>query len=693
MSDQTVIATVVAPGSPRVPAPPPPPARDGWIDLQEAARRSGLTDRRLRQRCVAEWKAAGLARQQQPPGGGRSQWYVHESADAGLARVKTPDQLKADLTGHSARKRDQALFRLGVLKRLEEAVKAGFVLGHDRVRTTNHFLMQLLIKDGVQISLATLYNWQRAYRADGLAGLVDGRGSKQSAPGADDPFLQEVARLWLNQRQPALTKCYEMAEYAARRERWTVRSYDQTKRYVRRLPAEVVALHRGGPEAHNNRAVPFLERDYAGLRGNQYWCGDHHQFDVIVNAGGGRLTRPWITAWQDVRSRRIVGWHVFCHDPNQDTILLAFKRGVESHYVPENVQIDNGKDYDSYALNGRTKKDRWLKRKVNVAYDAPRVTGLFAGLGVGVTHCEPYHGQSKPIERWFGTMERAFGAMWPTYCGNSPANRPEDLQLQLERGKAPTIGEFIDAFEAWLQTWHAAAHTGDGMGGKSPDVVWTECLEFRQTADPRLLQYLLLKESRPVKVTRNGVILNGLPYGQFNAELYAHLGKEVILRYDPADVTRVLVSSSPDDTPIAWANLNAKIPFAADGQDLRDTMKEKRRIARVAKEFFEAGPRRAESTVELMIRAAADRAERERQAPDPNLPPPPVRPVRSPLEGHLDRLQRLDEQDQQLRKAVGAEGVTGGMDLTDLTSGLTLGDDDHGAAGEDSFMRFTGIDE
>lgn len=52
---------------------------------------------------------------------------------------------------------------------------------------------------------------------------------------------------------------------------------------------------------------------------NDVWFGDHHQFDVFVLDERGRPVRPWLTAWYDIGSGRVVGWCISTN-PNSETI-------------------------------------------------------------------------------------------------------------------------------------------------------------------------------------------------------------------------------------------------------------------------------------------------------------------------------------------------------------------------------------
>ena len=434
-------------------------ASPSFIDLDTAALRSGWAIGHVARLCRDQWQASGLAIKQRPDGGGKASWLVREDADAAFVRVKMPDQIGTDLRQVPESKRREASRRLDLLRRWEEACKAAFTLKFDRERATNHFVQQLFIDEGIKLSARTLYRWDSQYRAEGLAGLVDGRGKAGSPEGAeDDHFMEQVKALYLTLRRPSLRVCHRMACQLAAERGFEPLTYRTTSRRIEQIPKAVLIKYRFGEEAYTNEVQPYIERDYSGVASNQEWCGDHHQFDVIVSHRGQQV-RPWITAWQDARSRMIVGYTLFAHAPNQDTILLAFAYGVRANGVPERVYIDNGKDYDSFALNGRTKRDRWLRRKLRVEYEPTDFSGLFGELGVKAVHCEPYHGQSKPIERWFGTVEGQFCRVgWATYCGNSLADKPEDLQLQLERGNPRafhTLRYLLDASRSpqlWCST-------------------------------------------------------------------------------------------------------------------------------------------------------------------------------------------------------------------------------------------------
>jgi transposase InsO family protein len=650
-----------------------------WIDLEEAARRSGRRVGHLK-RVAARLADEGKARKERSESG-QLRWLVAEDADPKFSRVKFSDQIGTDLGGVPANKREQAIARRAILKALSGHRSASLAIGFDKLRATHHFCEQLLIGVGGQwddlratlaragqrggrLSIRTLYNWEDAFSRQGLRGLVDGRGGKEKEKAAD-PFVNRIKELWLNARQPKLSRCYVLAEHEARERGWTICSKKTAQRFVNAIPAAVVYKVRGGPDVYVAKAEPFIERDYSTVASNEIWCGDHHQFDVLVKvservdgASGEVVTRhvrPWMTCWQDVRSRKIVAWEVFGHDPNSDTVLSTLRAGVLAHGVPQKLYIDNGKDYDCYDFNGRTKRDRWQKRRFRVSVENEERAGIFAALEIETIHAMPYHGQSKLVERFFGTFEQDM-FVWDTYCGNSPQAKPHDLQLQVERGKAPTLDDFASWADAWVHKYNTThRHAGNGMDGQTPDAVYRQALPASiRTASAELLDLLLMRRVGPLKVGRNGITYKGLRYGQY--QLGHWLDREVYIRVE--SVARVQVYTA-DDKFVCLADCNQAVPANATPQMLRQAIASKRTDSKLRSTYHHRRPRLAEDLPERMVRISAEQAAIA-AADDPDQPPPALKPIRSPLEASLPALRAaLDTHVQRI--AVGAESLSFGQ--------------------------------
>ncbi len=610
-----------------------------------------------------------------PVGGGKPEWWITEEADPAFAAVKFAEQLGLDLRGLSDRQRQTAQLRRLILEKWSAAIKAGFTLGFNRDKVTGRFIEQLFlgqiagIPQSIEISRATLYNWEGRWDGGGLAALADGRGSRKVGSGGvgsgeENPFIAAVKHYYLSKRQLPLTTCHKMACLDAAEKGWAIPSRRTCQRAIDALPKGVVVKQRFGEEAFTNEAQSYIERDYSVLRSNEIWVGDHHQFDVICRHGE-KLLRPWLTGWMDVRSRKLVGWKIFEHDPNSDTVLSALRMGCLAEGVPETAMIDNGKDYDSYALNGRTKKDRWQIRRGKLQLDPVHAGGVFAALGIHAHFVLPYHGQSKPIERFFGTVEQAT-PVWATYCGRSTAHKPEDLQLQLERGNAPQLSDFIDWFKGWVETYHNTVHLGDAMDGKTPAAVFTENLSCKRTTTAELLDVLLLKPTPPLKVGQNGLTWQGIRYGQHCPELIELLGREVLLRVDDRDLSRVQVWTKEGHF-VCVAPANERVPANATSQELRKAIAATRHDRKLLADFVEAGPRMADDLPDKILRARAAAAA-PGQGGAAGGEAPSIKPVRSAIEDQLPALQKALER-QGMRIAVGAEDLTQDP-MADLTAAL-----------------------
>jgi hypothetical protein len=639
-----------------------------WIDLATAAKRSGLSASQLSRKCGDVWFGLGLARIEPPTGGGKKRWIVREDADERFAPVVLPDRMSFDLRTLSDTQRAGVLLRESLLTEWSAAKREAFDAGRNEERATDAFLDRLETTRGISLSRSTLYRWHRQFRDEGRAGLLDGRGAPDSADdgaAGDDPFLSYVRALWLAPGKPAARSCWFAGKQRAVDNGWAWKAYRTTARYLKSIPDRAKVKLREGSDAYTAKCEPSIERDYTTLHTNEQWVGDHHQFDVVVN-DRGRTVRPWLTAWMDMRSRMIVGYCIYPHDPNQNSILSALRAGILEHGIPDLLYVDNGKDFDSYAFHGRTKRQR---RRGRVQLDAAHAKGILGQLGCEARFCWAYHGQSKPIERWFRTVEDRFGKTFATYCGNKPENRPEQHADRVARGEAVDLTDFVAEFARWIEVdYHAAPHLGHGMDGRSPTQVFQASWNGhpKRTASRDLLDLLLAKPQKPVKVGKNGVRWAGLTYGQYEPALNERWGQEVYLRVDERDVTSVQVWS-PDDRFICLAACNEKVPANATEQQKREATARKKHASKLHRQYRRARLSIGDSTADYMIRGAAEEHARNRPATPPDAPtgPTAIKPLRTPFEVELVKVQREREARREPdRIAVGAESMVEGFAYT-----------------------------
>lgn len=238
------------------------------------------------------------------------------------------------------------------------------------------------------VPVRTIQRWSRQFKDKGLAGLVDSRGKGATfGPLISPDAWNEFLSLYLDLRQPSVISCLRNVEFINRRHNkgWTIPSVRAMQRYVKsHIPYKVLVLQREGQAAFDAKCAPYIETDMDTIEPGAVWIGDHHQCDCWVRYRN-KWIRPWLTVWEDMRSRAIVGWCV-TPSPNSTTILIAFKMGVKKYGPPEAVKIDNGKDYDCQMWTGVTKTQRITKK---VRLDEALVTGLYAMMDISVSFSIP----------------------------------------------------------------------------------------------------------------------------------------------------------------------------------------------------------------------------------------------------------------------------------------------------------------
>ena len=133
------------------------------------------------------------------------------------------------------------------------------------------------------------------------------------------------------------------------------------------------------------------------------------------------------------------------------------------------VQVDNGMEAAAKEITGGAP---W-RRRGKVKKD--EIIGLLPFLNVNVSWATPAHGQTKPIERLFGTlagMHETRPEFRGAYCGHKPEARPEEW----DAAKAAPIELVRKLLSEEIEAYHRAPHRGHGMNGKSPMAVYTELM-------------------------------------------------------------------------------------------------------------------------------------------------------------------------------------------------------------------------
>lgn len=394
-----------------------------------------------------------------------------------------------------------------------------------------------------KLSAATFYRWLDAWKESKIDGLVPQYFGR--AKGQD--LLSEFAKIYiehfyLDPRRPSARYAWMKAsEFLP-----DIPSYQTALRYLKSLPRPYVDARRLGRSKFEAANFAYIERDPELYLPMDQLVSDHHCFDVAVERDGN-LFRPWITAVQDYRSGKIVGYCPTVY-PSSLSIILAFYIAVKRFGAGKLIHIDNGQDYRSIILRGRDKRIVTINEEGIPESEMVHIAGAFSVFAEDVTYAMPYHGQSKGrTERFFGTLAGQFSKSISSYVGSNTVARPEDAQLfyravnkQAKRHDVITWDNFIHELARWID-WYNSSWRGQGKGmdGRTPDEVFAQLAPPARSVDDDALMLAFTRTEERV-VFENGVRLDGISFYWDGMERY--IGQRVFVRRHVFSKSEVLVS-------------------------------------------------------------------------------------------------------------------------------------------------------
>ncbi len=189
-------------------------------------------------------------------------------------------------------------------------------------------------------------------------------------PSIPEDMKQAVKNIWFEkefaQNRRNRQDLYEVLEEIAVRMGWKkLPSYQTVNRYVSWLMEHeglrsAYDYQRNGAREWKNKNMVKRIRDTKGLKVLEMLQGDEHTFDLWVmyktKSGKEIPIRPKLVAWIDTRSRMILG-DIICRDADSQVLkesLIKLMYEDLPGQVPRYLYIDNGKDYTSKVLTGRT---------------------------------------------------------------------------------------------------------------------------------------------------------------------------------------------------------------------------------------------------------------------------------------------------------------------------------------------------
>lgn len=388
-----------------------------------------------------------------------------------------------------------------------------------------------LLEEVGPVSWQTLERWKlEQERAGSVLALADKRGvTHKGKTMLTEEHKRVILGHVLNPNGAKVSQCVREVQKKFQAAGMALPSEPTIRRFVKHYMEECFdewTLFREGKKAWNDKCAISLLRDWSLVGVGDVIIGDGHTLNFeTLNPATGKPTRMTIVLFYDGASNCPLGWEVMATE-NTASISAAFRRScIMLGKFPRVVYLDNGRAFRAKFFKGCPD------------FEQAGFLGLYRDLGCSVIHAWPYHGQSKPIERFFGTFHDM--EVWmPSYTGNDIAHKParmkrgEDLHRQLYTklgGRPLTWEETVVQVARWFAEYATRPQYRTHLHGRTPGEVFMEGRgEGLSPQDmQKLTLFMMQKEVRTI--TKDGIKVNGRLY--WHEKLYSRR-HPVLVRYD-----------------------------------------------------------------------------------------------------------------------------------------------------------------
>lgn len=389
------------------------------------------------------------------------------------------------------------------------------------------------------------YLVQKYAKADWCAVLLDKRGgAKRDARKVDfdEDAWQFLIADYLRPERPAFRKCYERLELAAKEHGWSIPSYSTAFRRAQGIDQAVVVACREGENALA-RLFPSQKRTVANLHAMEWINGDGYQHNVFVRWHNGEVLRPKTWVWQDVYSRKIIGWRADVSE-NSDSIRLSLMDAISAYGKPDHVTIDNTRAAANKWMSGGVPN----RYRFKVKKDDPM--GILPMLGIQVHWTSVIGGkgwgQAKPVERAFGVgglgeYVDKHPSLSGAFTGENPLSKPDNYG-----SRVVDVETFLEALAEGIAMFNAKVgrETEICQGEFSFDQAFEKSLSnsvITRLTEEQIRQFMLPAEA--VSVKQNGEFTlqcGGSLYGRKNSYWNPVLAnirpRKITVRFDPRNL-------------------------------------------------------------------------------------------------------------------------------------------------------------
>lgn len=518
----------------------------------------------------------------------KSKYYARKRSELGLqpeteiiktAHKKSLKTVKKPLEDFTEEERKQIAFWTNILKewlRIRDS-------SEHKVETDKLFVAKCKLEHpDITISEDVLYRKYNAYRENDLEALLGKRGGwNKGNTTIPQHIIDGFMYFFLDTNRPPLSQVYRLTVT------WTQEFYPEDvplipsersfRRQVEKIPEAVIKLMRYGEKALSDSYIPTVDRWYDDLKANDVWIADNHTFDFHSIGESGRCHRLYLTAFLDAKSGVMVGWNI-TESPDSNSTLLALRHGILRFGIPKALYVDNGREFLTHDIGGTGHRTKLKRRDFDVEKEFPPT--ILQLMGIKMINAQVRNAKAKPIERTFYTHKNHFSRAVETFCGGTILERPETWKWKIKHGIIPKDQQIRDLFKIYVDgDYNVADYGGKEKRYKSMSRidVWNESIqetEFRKPADSDL-PLLLARVSRYQKVNKNGVTIEfkneRLRYycTEAGRETWRYIGKEVYVRYDPANLMEARIFDKDTDRYLdTWKlDMDMQMPYITDDKD------------------------------------------------------------------------------------------------------------------------------
>ena len=499
---------------------------------------------------------------------------LQKEVEKQVQEQETEEQQSKTITDLTEKEKQNAMFWRKVLEswqsyRGKEA---------DKEKADNEFIKVMNVQnEGFHLSRRTLYRKWNSFVMEGEAALADGRGKHGNHNYKMTKEIFDVFEYYyLNENKPSIKQCMRETALYFEGQEIELPCYSTFKRSVEKIPKAIKMYFREREKVFIDKCAPYIKRMYEDLESNDIWVADNHTFDIMVEKEG-KPVRVYLTAFMDVRSRKMTGWCV-TDAPSSDATIYALKKGCEKFGVPRSIYTDNGREFLFHDLGG----NGFRKKKKNG--EELKLPSILDDLGIEFRTALPRNARGKGIERAFYTVKEHFSKLFESYTGGTILERPDKLKKMVKTMKGlPSIEEFIQYVDIYIEGWYnKQPHEGTGMKGKCPDEVFAENMITKRVLPKEKADFMFMRYAKSntgmLKVGKNGITLTfyGKQLQYWNEELWkGYFGQNVYVRYDPEDLSNIRIYDEQKRF-LCVAVLKEELSYTASKQEVKKQQQQNR---------------------------------------------------------------------------------------------------------------------